>query len=127
MTIETFSAHRDKEISGTNTSRIVRNAFYLTVHRTVDRYRPQPSNEICQLHDKSTNHGWTETMPLFFDQPERAARESPRSVEDQDSAPSSRQSSKRRAPPPYLRRFHPAWRWGRPTKPARQTGDRPLA
>src|ERR1700747_1788931 len=124
MTIETFSAHRDKEISRTNASRIVRNAPDLTIHRTVNCYRPQPSNEISQLHDKSTNHGWTETMPLFFDQLEHAVRESLRSVEDRDSAPPSPQSSRRRAPLPYLRRFHPASRSDRPAKPARQTGDR---
>src|SRR6516164_2745641 len=124
MTIETFSTHRNKEVSRTNTSRIVGNAPYLTVHRTVDCYRLQPSNEICQLHDNSINHGWTEIMPLFFDQLERAVRESPQSVEDRGSEPSSPQSARRQAPPPYLRRFHLPSRLGRPAKPARQTGDR---
>src|SRR6516225_4341702 len=119
MTIEAFSAHRHKEISRTNTSRIIGNARYVAVHRTVDHYRPQPLNEIYQLHDKSTNYGWTETTPLFFGQLKPAVRESVQSVEDRDSALPSPQSSRRLAPPPYLRRFHPASRLDRRVKPAR--------
>src|SRR6266478_2564086 len=118
MTVELFSSYRDKEISRTGPSRIVGNASDVAVHRSIDRYSPYPSNEICQLHDNSTNHGWTGTAPLFFGQGQRAEAESLRWAEDRDNVPFSPPSSRIWGPPPCPRTLHPVSRTGRPTRPA---------